>query len=185
MLATIQNYKDAVTQFEKLTADFPTSTYASQAHAAAAQAYLGLAQQETTAACATFFPEQPSAAYTTLLGNYQTLVSQYADTPQGGQAKTALAAPQDAVGEFQHAVSNATLFLSKHLNLSAGTSSNDYTTKITSSGTTFTFHKVALGSYYLTYTDNTGAEYYIGPANQASLFPIKPLCTNDIVLIEN
>ncbi len=177
------NFSAAITQFETVTTKFATSSYAAQAHEAAAQAYLNVGKQEVASECPAPLPygQSPAGA----LATYKTLSTTYADTPEGQQAKTALAAPQDAVGHFLKAVQNSKLFLSKHLNLSAGTESDDYTAKITSSSTTFTFTKVALGSYYLTFVDSGGNAYYIGALNKPTAFPIGPLCATDLGTLQN
>ncbi|HKB47269.1 MAG TPA: tetratricopeptide repeat protein, partial [Ktedonobacterales bacterium] len=173
-LAASSDYTDAITQFEKITASFASSSYAAQAHTAAATAYLARAKQELSVECAASLPAGESP--TTALADYQKLVSTYSDTPEGMQAKAALAAPQNVVGHFQTAMHNTALFLSKQLNLSSGFESDNYRTTIGASSTTFTFTRVAQGKYYVTFVDNTGTPFYIGALNNPTLFPVGPLC---------
>jgi Outer membrane lipoprotein len=80
------NYSLAILQFEAVQTRFPTSSYVSKAHIAAAQAYYQLGQQQLATSCAS------------AVSAYQILVKNYADTPEGKKAKTDLAAPQDVTG---------------------------------------------------------------------------------------
>jgi hypothetical protein len=177
-LAASSDYTDAITQFEKITANFASSSYAAQAHTAAATAYLAVGKQELTQECAAPLPAGESP--TTALATYQKLATTYADTPEGKQAKAALAAPQNVVGHFQTAMHNTALFLSKQLNLSSGFESDNYRTTIGASSTMFTFTRVAQGKYYVTFVDNTGTPFYIGALNNPTLFPVGPLCATDL-----
>ncbi len=176
-------YSQAIGQFEAIATNFSSSSYASQAHEGAAQAYLGYGKQELASECPTPLPygDSPTAA----LAAYRTLSTTYADTPEGQQAKTALAAPQDAVGNFQKALPSAVIYLSKNYSVSTGDASNDYVTAFSTTSSTFTFHNIAQGSYYMTYTDNTGASYYIGTQNNPVAFPVGPLCATDLGEILN
>src|SRR5258708_32427431 len=87
-LAAKGDYPDAIPQFETIQTKFAKSEYAAQAHKAAAQAYFAHGQSQLASAC-----EQA-------LTDYQTLVKRYADTAEGKQAQTALAAGVDVSGRL-------------------------------------------------------------------------------------
>src|SRR5262249_44480262 len=73
-LAAAGDYQNAITQFEMIQTKFPKSSYAAQAHTAAAQAYLAHGKAQLAGACSQALPD------------YQTLAKRYADTPEGKQA---------------------------------------------------------------------------------------------------
>lgn len=82
MLLARQGYDaDALTMFTAVGTRFPGSAVATRAHAAAAAVLADEVQQNENASCPTAVPF------------LQQLASEYADTPQGSQAVTALAAP--------------------------------------------------------------------------------------------
>lgn len=103
-LALAKNTQAAVTQFTTIESLAPGTTYAKEAHAAAAAGYYALAQEQAVAhAC---------SAQLTL---YQTLAKNYADTPQGKTATQALAAGVTVSGTIAGLPSpgSTTLYLSE------------------------------------------------------------------------
>lgn len=141
--------EDAVTQFTAVARLAPGTTYAREAHSAAAAAILALArQQEATHACG------PEVAY------YQTLASQYGDTPQGSQAQRILAAGVAVSGTISglpHPTAT-TLYLSKTVK-PYSYFSDDYSAHPNASGA-FTFTGVQPGKYNLSGTGAFGLTYW-------------------------
>ena len=175
-LVKASQFKQAITEFELIQAQYAKSDFAPKAHTAAAAAYWSLGQQLLTQDCATAVP------------TYQTLVSKYGDTTQGQQAKAALAAPQSVRGVMTGFPNNPvpTIYLSKNVNPSANAYSHDYKATLNTSTGAFSFSNVAVGSYYLTtyrkvsstqeaftyYKDtNTGKPYALS---------VGPLCATDL-----
>lgn len=167
-----QQYSAAVQQLELVQSQFATSPYAKQAHLAAAQAYFALGQQQLQSSCSDAVP------------TYQTLAKQYGDTPEGGKAKSALAAPQSVSGNISgYADPNRTVYLSRSVNISADYYSQDYQATVDSSGS-FTFKNVAQGKYNLSaapYTSGSYTYYEYWEAGQ-DLYPVHvvPLCPTQI-----
>ncbi len=171
-LASQMRYADAVAQFEAVQAQFPQSPYVTRAHAAAATAYYALGQQQIHSDTC------PAAVPT-----YQKLASAYADTPEGKQAKTALAAPQTVSGTLKGFPSNPlpTLHLSKSINPGNYYFSDEYSTTVNASSGTFTFTGVRPGNYNISTSRNLGTEidyvYYYdkGTGNMYDVH-VGPLC---------
>lgn len=88
------NYSGAISAFAQLTTHFSDSSEAHNAHADYARALMAAAQQQMATACS-------SAA-----GLYQQLARQFADTPEGQQAATALKQPQSVKGHFTSKIPN-------------------------------------------------------------------------------
>jgi outer membrane protein assembly factor BamD (BamD/ComL family) len=185
-LAASSDYTDAITQFEKIASSFASSSYAAQAHSAAATAYLAVGKQQLTTGCSNIYPFD--AAFTTsdpgyqaLLGTYQKLVSKYADTPEGQQAKKALAAPQSVSGTVINAPAGSAivLLLSKHANPNAGYFSGEYKTTPGGRGS-FAFRAVAPGVYNLSGTVTTPSViatlWYTDQQNNPISFHVYALC---------
>jgi hypothetical protein len=152
-LAASSNFADAITQFEAIQAKFPKSTYAPQAHAAAATAYFAEGKQAlTTSDCAK-----------TSLPAYQTLASKYGDTPEGKKAKDALAAGVDVTGSISNLPKDSSLriFLSKHIDPNSYYFSSEYVTSAGTNGS-FTFHSVKPGDYNVaTSVESSTAIYFV------------------------
>jgi tetratricopeptide (TPR) repeat protein len=164
-LAASSNFADAITQFEAIQAKFSKSTYAPQAHAAAATAYYAEGKQAlTTADCAK-----------TALPAYQTLTSKYGDTPEGKKAKDALGAGVDVTGSISNLPKDSSLrvLLSKFIDANSITFSSDYTISPGTNGS-FAFHGVkpgnynvatsvytARGVYFVFWHDSSGNPYFV------------------------
>lgn len=165
-------YAEAIKQLAEVKAQYPQSQYATQTHTAAAVAYLDLGQQQLPTAC--------GAA----VKSYQTLAKQYADTPQGAQAKQALAAPQPVTGTISHVPSNPTptIYLSRTVNYAGyGYSfSNDLHTGVDTQSGAFSFASVPVGTYFLSAVRDTGAgtQTVWWNASNGSIYTVNvsPLC---------
>jgi hypothetical protein len=171
-LATAQSYAEAAKQFSTVAAQFASSPYASQAHAAAATVYLALGRQQIA-----------GKTCTDAVPTYQTLAQSYGDTPEGKQAITALAAPQKVTGKLTDLPTGNPIprvRLSKFANPTAFVFSNDYATNLDTTTGTFTFASVKQGAYNLSTARDLGYKttftYY--PSNAGDLYWIKvgPLC---------
>jgi hypothetical protein len=166
-----QDYQNAFTQFAAVDTQ---SSYAAQAHAGAAQALFSSAEQVKTSAC------------TTALPLYQQLASDYADTPQGQQAKSALAAPVPVSGQFFTSASSGSIqqvILAKTVNQSTGFESNDYQTSVDGSGK-FSFASVAQGTYNVLYVSG-GNLFIVTHASDHSFYTVTigQLCSPDPITI--
>jgi tetratricopeptide (TPR) repeat protein len=163
-------YADAITQLGTVQSQHPQSSYAAQAHRAAATAYLDLGQQQLTSTCGS------------AIKTYKTLVKSYADTPEGQQAKKALAAPQSVTGKISGFLKNPapTVYLSRSASPIAFYFSNDYHAALDSSSGTFAFNNIPQGTYYLDAvrdsSGGTSTKYWF--AHDGSLFTVHvgPLC---------
>ncbi|HEV2405972.1 MAG TPA: hypothetical protein VGR88_10985, partial [Ktedonobacterales bacterium] len=169
-----QDYADAISQFETVTTQFAQSGYASQAHSAAAQALLSYGQQLKSSACSNALPI------------YQKLVSQYGDTAQGQQAKSALAAPVSVSGQFFTNASSGsiqTVIFAKTVDRNSGYQSNDYQTSVNASGQ-FTFASVAQGTYNVLYMSG-GNLFVVTHASDGSFYTVTvgQLCSPAAVTI--
>ncbi len=171
VLAGEQRYTLAIAQFNLVVSQLPGSPYAARAHAAAATAYYGLGQSQLTVGiCAN--------AVTT----FQTLASKYGDTPEGGKARAALAAPVDVTGSLKGYPANQvpTMYLSKHVlgDRYYYIFSKDYSAPLDASGR-FTFHQVQQGQYYLSAILADGSGTYWRDKNTGNLYSVVvgPLCT--------
>ena len=174
VLAGEQQYTLAIAQFNLVVSQLPGSPYAARAHAAAATAYYGLGQSQLTGGiCAD--------AVTT----FQTLAGKYGDTPEGGKARAALAAPVDVTGSLKGYPANQapTMYLSKHVlgDRYYYIFSKDYSAQLDASGR-FTFHQVQQGQYYLSAILPDGSGTYWRDKNTGNLYSVVvgPLCTVQI-----
>jgi TolA-binding protein len=168
-----KNYQLAITEFTKLTSQYASSPYTTQAHGKAATAYLAYGQQQISG-------QNCSGAVTT----YKTLVANYKDTPEAAKAQTALKAPQDVTGLITNAPKNPppTVHLSKQMNFKTFFFSDEYTTSLNASTGAYTFKLVAQGTYYITTSRpvSDGVDY-VAWRNEADTgfysFTVTPLCT--------
>lgn len=173
-LATQGAYQGAITQFEAIQSEFPTSTYAPEAHAAAAKAYLAMGQQQINSDnCAT-----------DAVATYQTLAKNYGDTPEGRQAQAALKAPVTVTGHISGPYPRnppPAAVLSKHIDANNLVFSSEYVTPINAGSGGFTFRNVQQGNYNFTTiaVTATAIEYvtWFGPDNDAYFVKVGPLCT--------
>lgn len=138
-LAAQHDYAGAVTQFEVVQTTFPTSVYTKQAHSGAAAAYYSIGQAQRGSACAD------------AVKTFRTLSATYADTPEGGKATSALAAPVDVSGTLTRypGFPLPTLHLSKSIDPSRYFFSDEYSTALEPATGHFTFKGVAQGNYNL------------------------------------
>ncbi|HLJ80720.1 MAG TPA: outer membrane protein assembly factor BamD, partial [Ktedonobacterales bacterium] len=167
-----QQYSAAIQQLEVVQSQFSDSPYATQAHLAAAQAYLALGQQQLQSACADAVP------------TYQTLASKYSDTPEGAQAKAALAAPQNVTGNISGFTDpTRTVYLSHSVNLGNFFFSQDYHSSVDSQGN-FTFKNVKQGKYNLSAASYVSGNFIIYPywseGNNLYSVQVGPLCPTDL-----
>jgi tetratricopeptide (TPR) repeat protein len=175
-LSTAQSYAEAASQFSTIETQFASSAYTSQAHAAAATAYLALGQQEIASkTCADAVP------------TYQTLTKTYSDTSEGQQAATALAAPQKVTGKFTGLPTGnpvPRVRLSKFANPTAFVFSSDYATALDATTGAFTFASVKPGAYNLSTARDLGFKtdfhYYHGAAGDLYSIKVGPLCAIDL-----
>lgn len=148
-LVRAHHEQDAIAQFTSIARLAPGSAYALQAHSAAAGAYLTLAQQQAAAhACG------PEVTY------YQTLAKDYADTPQGSQAQSLLAAGTTVTGTVTGLPNPTATTL--YLSTSATPYhyfSDDYSAHPSANGN-FTFTGVQPGKYNLSGTGSFGLTYW-------------------------
>ena len=175
-LATAQGYADAAKQFSTVETQFASSSYASQAHAAAATAYLALGQQQIA-----------GKTCTDAVPTYQTLAKTYSDTPEGRQAATALAAPQKVTGKFTDLPTGNPIpraRLSKSANPAARVFSGEYATAIDSATGVFTFATVKPGAYNLAAVRDLGYRidftYFHSKSGNLYSIDVSPLCTRDL-----
>ena len=89
-----QQYSDAINNFQVVLTRFGSSPEAHKLHGDLAKSLFGQGQQQLTTSC-------PSAIPT-----YQQLSTQFADTPEGQKAATALNAPQAVKGHFTGSIPN-------------------------------------------------------------------------------
>jgi tetratricopeptide (TPR) repeat protein len=175
-LSTAQSYAEAASQFSTIETQFASSAYASQAHAAAATAYLALGQQQIA-----------SKTCTDAVPTYQTLTKTYSDTSEGKQAAAALAAPQKVTGKFTGLPTGnpvPRVRLSKFANPTAFVFSNDYATALDATTGAFTFAAVKPGAYNLSTARDLGYKvdfhYYHGATGDLYSIKVGPLCAVDL-----
>jgi tetratricopeptide (TPR) repeat protein len=175
-LSTAQSYAEAAEQFSTIETQFASSSYAGQAHTAAATAYLALGQQEIA-----------SKSCTDAVPTYQTLTKTYSDTSEGKQAAAALAAPQKVTGKFTALPAGnpvPRVRLSKFANPTAFVFSNDYATALDATTGAFTFAAVKPGAYNLSTARDLGYKtdfhYYHGAAGDLYSIKVGPLCAVDL-----
>jgi tetratricopeptide (TPR) repeat protein len=174
-LAGAQRYADAITQFQTVLSKYASSPFASQAHLAAAQAYLAYGKQLLTADCPLAVPL------------YQKLATSFGDTAQGKQATNALAAPVSVTGKLSGFPTNPapSIYLSTQIDPSSFFYSDDYKGSLDPSTGIFTFTKVAQGNYFLNYQLSQGSSTtYTVVVDKTTRNPITvhvgPLCTVNI-----
>jgi tetratricopeptide (TPR) repeat protein len=149
---------------------------ATQAHAAAATAYLALGKQQIASkTCVNAVP------------TYQTLAKGYADRPEGQVAAAALSEPQDVVGQFTNLPTGKPIpvaRLSKTANPAARSFSSEYTTTIDPATGIFTFAKIKQGNYNLSAKRDLGYKidfsYFHGESGDLYSIDVGPLCTRDL-----
>lgn len=167
-LAAEGRYGLAITQLEATTTRFPASPYAGLAHAAAARAYLALGRSQLAGpSCADAVP------------TFRTLATSYADTPEGAQAKAALATPVSVSGMLTGPYPKnpaPAMYLSRHTNNSTYFS-DDYVATLDRSGH-FTFKDVPPGSYNLSaaFADGRGVFWRDAGTGNAYNLVVGPLC---------
>lgn len=173
-----KNYPDAVTNFSKLTTNFASSSQTKQAHADYARALWGQAQAELTSTCSS------------ALADYQQLSSQFGDTPQGQQAKSALALPQPVDGHFTSTIpGNATPQVALAQGITANMSDTAFFAIVNNSPMvnvnkdgTFKFSSIKQGSYYLVWgvSNANGESFYDSLQYPATVGPLCPFHFGDI-----
>ena len=175
-LASQGDTQGAISAFEYVSVRYASSPYASQAHAAAATAYLALGKSQIG-----------GASCSDALATYRTLVANYGDTAEGKQAKTALAASVDVKGQLINYPTNPApiMYLSRTARVSSPSDfyfSNDYSATIGAGGN-FTFHNVKQGAYSIDafLPDGNGGAYWVDPTTGKLLVnSVGPLCTYDV-----
>lgn len=174
-LLTTNQYKQAISEFELVQLQFATSSYSSQAHAAAAQAYLALGKQTLSQDCASAIPI------------YQTLAKTYGDTSEGKQAIAKLAAPVAVSGAVSGAPSKppVTFYLSLRIDPSHYYQSGEYHTGLSASGA-YSFPSVKPGVYYPTMLQTTATQiiYSSWPGNPGYAVTVTPLCAFQVPLLK-
>lgn len=151
------NYAGAIAAFAQLSAHFSASAETHNAHADYARALMAAAQQQMATACF-------SAA-----GLYQQLAQQFADTPEGQQAATALKQPQSVKGHFTSKIPHGddvpeVFLVPSHNGLPISGTPRDQKgelMQVVKSDGTFAFQNVKQGQYQLgwgTRNKSTGAE---------------------------
>ena len=177
-LVAAKDYAGAVAQFEMVQSAFPTSDYAARAHTAAAPAYLSLARLQVSSACAG------------AVAAYRTLTTHYGNTPAGGQAKAALAAPVDVSGTLRGFPTYAlpVMHLSRHIDPANLTFSDEYSTTLDPRTGRFTFKRVAQGAYNLSTSRAlpVSNEYEYFTANESHdpyAVHVGPVCALDLGVI--
>lgn len=168
------NYLEATVQFDAVQSKYPTSSFAPQAHAEGAKAYLALGKQQIGGEnCAT-----------DAVATYQTLAQHYGDTPQGKEAQGALKAPVTVSGHISGPYPHSptpTGVLSKHIDPNNFYLSSEYTTGIDAGSGKFSFHNVQQGTYnfstvaYL--SSETDYVYWYGDNHNYYFVQVGPLCT--------
>ncbi|MBF6589624.1 MAG: hypothetical protein IVW57_03710 [Ktedonobacterales bacterium] len=167
---------DAIVQFELVQSRFTSSPYAAKSHTAAAKSYLAVGKKQLG-----------SGACSIALPIYQKLASSYSDTPEGGQAKTALAGPVTVSGKLTNfpTAPAPDIYLSQQYDVGSYYYSNDYTAKFDANTGVFTFSGVAQGTYYLDTIRNLGATieynlYQDKATGNPYAVKIGPLCQVDL-----
>jgi tetratricopeptide (TPR) repeat protein len=158
-LAAVGNYAQAVVEFDTIQAQFPTGDYAAKAHTSGAQAYLAYGKQlladTNTCKGAVSASQTLAQQYQTLIATFQTLVTKYADTPEGKQGAQMMAAPQPVSGtltDFPPVTSSSpapTIHLSKTVNQAQLYFSNNYNSTVDAKSGAFSFANVTPGDYNL------------------------------------
>lgn len=165
----------AVEQFEIVQTHFPVSPYSAQSHVGAAQAYWALGQQQLQGSCVDAIP------------TYQALAKSYGDTPEGKNAKAALAAPQSVTGTISGFTDpTPVVYLSRSLSVGPGffVASDDYRATVNSRGD-FLFTGVAQGGYNLSAASYIAGgaiiyPYWVGPSGNLYFVHVGPLCPTQI-----
>jgi len=178
-----KNYSDAISSFHLLVSRFANSIEAHKVHRDYATALLGEGKQQLNgAACSSAIP------------TYQQLSAQFADTPEGQQAASALRANQPVKGHFSSAIPNPSLTpvaaLIQGLNHNMSDSlffqllSTAPTASIQSNGN-FIFSPLPQGSYGLAWGTNqgNGAKHflfaYYPDGTSYYVAKVGPLCPYD------
>ncbi len=176
------DYEGAVNRF-KIVLDHKDLYGAASAfprlHKDAARAYLGLGQQQVT-----------SGDCADAVQNYQIVVKDYSDTPQGAQASADLKKPQNVTGRIVNVktgqpAKNVKLFLSAQWQLvgNAFTDSHDYNVTSDANGS-FTFANITPSDtkYLISYISTAGGEAITisrASGQPANVVTVAPLCATD------
>lgn len=172
-LVSASQFKPAISEFELIQQQYAKSTFAAPAHTAAAAAYWSLGQELLTQDCVSAVPY------------YKTLAAHYSDTPQGKQAKTALAAPVTVKGMLTKAPIKPapTIYLSRYINTSTNSYSHDYKATFDPKTGAYTFTKVNPGAYHLTtYRATSTTEYFTSYTigGKPEVITVGPLCAMQV-----
>ena len=172
------NFTLATTEFEKVQTRFPKSPYAAQAHAAAAKALYALGQQQLASSCET------------AVSTYQSLAKQYADTPEGKKAKSALAASQNVTGHLSGWPAGIVpvIVLSRTADPKNFYYSSEYRASPRGNGD-FTLNNVAQGNYNIAAIFDQGGStysiyYYNTQTGNVYTVHVGPLCPTDFGAFE-
>jgi tetratricopeptide (TPR) repeat protein len=161
-------HASAAAHFDSVTAQFPTSSYAPLAHAAAAVEYLALGQAQ-----------RAGATCTDAVPTYQKLATTFADTPEGVAAQQALAAAVNVTGTLSGYPTDPppAMYLSRHI-VESTIFSDEYHATPTAAGA-FTFSGVLPGSYNLSAAlpDGSGVHWYDAQTGNPYNVVVGPLCT--------
>src|SRR5262249_6182162 len=135
-LAAQGQYTMAINEFETITAQFADTSYVARAHVSAAKARYARAQG--------YLQTDYIRLCRSALIDFQWLASEYADTPEGAEAKNNLAAGADVTGTISgYLYGVAVLYLSKTMSPLSDDGqhyfSDDYRTLLDTSGK-YTFH---------------------------------------------
>jgi hypothetical protein len=173
---TAHQYASSVSAFTALTTRFAKSSEATVVHVDYAKALWGQGQQELNTTCSN------------AVKAYQQLAQQFADTPQGKLAATALQQPVSVKGRFTQTVPAAPftptvvlvqgLFVGIQQFQFPPLIANAPTAQINSDGT-FTIAQVPQGTYELVWSDDGSLHFYYAFNGNQILYTanLGPLCT--------
>jgi tetratricopeptide (TPR) repeat protein len=180
-LASAADYKLAITEFETVQSQYPTSPFAAQAHTAAATAYLTYANLVVKQDCGVAAPL------------YTTLAKSYADTPEGKQAETIVTTPVSVTGQVRGAPSSppVTIYLASKPNAKSQLDLGKYHAKLDAAGN-YSFSKVKPGVYYPTGFQSSSTQFIYTPwtvtdakgHNGYYSVTVGPVCTYQISTLQ-
>lgn len=181
-LVAQKQYEQAGAQFEAVTTQFPASPYAARAHTSAASAYYAFGQQQLALSqqqAAANQDHDAAATCAAVVPLFAKLSQSYVDTPEGANAKHALAAPVTVKGLLSGYPTHPapTMYLSRHISASTYFS-DDYSASLDANGR-FTFNRVAQGKYNLSaaFSDGHGVFWYGSSPSDVYDISVGPLCT--------
>ncbi|HEX9057855.1 MAG TPA: hypothetical protein VF818_10015, partial [Ktedonobacterales bacterium] len=181
-LVAQKQYEQAGAQFEAVTTQFPASPYAARAHTSAASAYYAFGQQQLALSqqqAAANQDHDAAATCAAVVPLFAKLSQSYVDTPEGANAKSALAAPVTVKGLLSGYPTHPTptMYLSRHISASTYFS-DDYSASLDANGR-FTFNRVAQGKYNLSaaFSDGHGVFWYGSSPSDVYDITVGPLCT--------